>query len=70
MAFDGAGPAAVGAILGASVLLLDSLEEWWQFVVLGVAVVAVFAVRVGAFWVLVAGALAGLGAGAVGFAVP
>jgi chromate transporter len=31
---DGAGPAAVGAILGAAVPLLEALQEWWQAAVL------------------------------------
>ena len=34
---DGAGPAAVGAILGAAVLLAGALEEPWQWAVLAVA---------------------------------
>jgi chromate transporter len=34
---DGAGPAAIGAILGASALLATALEEWWQGAVLAVA---------------------------------
>ncbi len=31
---DGAGPAAIGAIAGSSVLLAGELREWWQYVVL------------------------------------
>ncbi len=66
---DGAGPAAVGAILGAAVPLLDALVEPWQFAVLGVAAVALL-LRRGPFWVLVGGAVAGLVAAALGAAVP
>jgi chromate transporter len=66
---DGAGPAAVGAILGAAVPLLETLEEPWQFGVLAAAGVAL-ALRRAAFWVLVGGALAGVVAAGVGAAVP
>jgi chromate transporter len=66
---DGAGPAAVGAILGAAVPLLEALEEPWQFGVLAAAGVAL-ALRRAAFWVLVGGALAGVVAAGVGAAVP
>ncbi|UGS39230.1 chromate efflux transporter [Capillimicrobium parvum] len=34
---DGAGPAAVGAILGAAVVLLDGVDHAWQWVLLGLA---------------------------------
>ena len=37
---DGAGPAAIGAILGAAITLAAALSEAWQFAVLGVAAVA------------------------------
>jgi chromate transporter len=66
---DGAGPAAVGAILGATVPLVEALEEWWQYAVLGVAAAALL-VRLPAFWVLVGGAGAGLIAAAANAAVP
>jgi chromate transporter len=66
---DGAGPAAVGAILGAAVPLLDALEEPWQYGVLVAASVALVARRP-PFWALVGGACAGLVAAAVGAAVP
>jgi chromate transporter len=66
---DGAGPAAVGAILGAAVPLAEALEEPWQFAVLACAATALL-LRRGPFWVLVGGAAAGLGAAAVGLVVP
>ena len=37
---DGAGPAAIGAILGAAVLLAGALEDAWQWAVLAVAALA------------------------------
>jgi chromate transporter len=63
---DGAGPAAVGAILGAAVPLLDALEEGWQYGVLAAAAL-LLALRRPPIWALVGGAVAGLvavGAGA------
>jgi len=66
---DGAGPAAVGAILGAAVPLLDALEEPWQYAVLAAAAI-VLVLRRPPFWALVGGALAGLLAAAAGAAVP
>jgi chromate transporter len=66
---DGAGPAAVGAILGAAVPLLDALEEPWQYAVLVAAALAL-ALRRPPFWALVGGAAAGLAAAALGASVP
>jgi chromate transporter len=57
---DGAGPAAVGAILGAAVPLAQALDEWWQFAVLAAAA-ALLALRRPPIWALAAGAFAGLG---------
>jgi chromate transporter len=62
---DGAGPAAVGAILGAAVPLAGALTQPWQFVVLALAALALLA-RAPVAWVLAAGALAGLAAAALG----
>jgi len=56
---DGAGPAAVGAILGAAVPLLDGVQDTWQWVVLAGAAVALFALRLATVPVLLAAALAG-----------
>jgi chromate transporter len=55
----GAGPAAIGAILGSAVPLAGALDEFWQFVVLGCAAVALLALRYGVVSVL-------LSAGAIG----
>jgi chromate transporter len=59
---DGAGPAAIGAILGAAVTLAGALSETWQFVLLGIAAVALLVVRRGVVETL-------LLAGAVGVVV-
>jgi chromate transporter len=56
---DGAGPAAIGAILGSAVTLARTLSEPWQAAVLATAAVALLALRRG-----VVGTL--LGAGAAG----
>jgi len=55
----GAGPAAIGAILGASIPLAAALRETWQFVLLGVAAVVLLIARRGIVVTLV-------GAGVVG----
>ena len=44
---DGAGPAAIGAILGSAIPLARALEEWWQFVLLAVAAAALLVARRG-----------------------
>jgi chromate transporter len=66
---DGAGPAAVGAILGAAVPLVGALEEGWQWAVLAAAALALALGRP-AFWALAGGAVAGLVAMWLGAAVP
>jgi chromate transporter len=66
---DGAGPAAVGAILGAAVPLFDALEEGWQYAVLAGAALLLIARRP-ALWALAGGALAGLAAALAGLTVP
>ena len=57
--FDGAGPAAIGAILGSAIPLALALQEDWQWVVLAGAAVALLALRRGVVLTLLA-------AGAVG----
>jgi chromate transporter len=56
---DGAGPAAVGAILGAAVPLAAGLAEWWQGAVLAAAGLVLLLGRP-PLWALGGGALAGL----------
>jgi chromate transporter len=58
----GAGPAAIGAILGSAIPLAGALSEVWQFVVLGCAALALLLARRGVVSVL-------LTAGAVGAVV-
>jgi chromate transporter len=64
---DGAGPAAIGAILGAAIPLAGALVETWQFLVLGAAAVAVLLARRGVVSTLVTagviGAIVGLAGG-------
>jgi chromate transporter len=44
---DGAGPAAIGAILGSAIPLARALQEDWQFGVLGVAAIVILLLRRG-----------------------
>ena len=66
---DGAGPAAVGAILGSAVPLGASLQEWWQAAVLAAAALVLLAGRA-PLWALALGAAAGLGVAAAGGPLP
>ncbi len=66
---DGAGPAAIGAILGAAVTLADALNEPWQYAV-ALAAAAALAARVGPLPVLLGGAVAGLVAALAGADLP
>ena len=66
---DGAGPAAVGAILGASITLLDGVREPWQVLVLAGAVVLLLAGQ-GTVRVLLAAAVSGLVVALAGGTLP
>jgi len=66
---DGAGPAAVGAILGAGVLLLRAVDEIWQYGVLAAAAL-LLALGRPPLWALAGGAAAGLAAAAAGLPLP
>ena len=62
---DGAGPAAIGAILGSAILLAGTLREPWQFAVLAAAAVLLLApqprwLRRGVVFTLLAAAGAGM----------
>ena len=57
--FDGASPAAIGAILGSAIPLALALQERWQLVVLGGAALSLLVLRRGVVSTLIA-------AGAVG----
>jgi chromate transporter len=64
---EGAGPAAIGAILGSAIPLASALSETWQFIVLAAAAVALLILRRGIVITLVAsGAVGVLVAGAGG----
>ncbi|MGE5274968.1 MAG: chromate efflux transporter [Verrucomicrobiota bacterium] len=64
---NGAGPAAIGAILGTAVPLTRALSEPWQYGILGGAVVLLFALRRGVvFTLLVAGVVGAVVAAAGG----
>jgi chromate transporter len=67
---DGAGPAAIGAILGASIPLAAALRETWQFVLLGVAAVALLVARAGIVATLLGAGAAGAVLGLAGVALP
>src|SRR5262249_53596101 len=58
---DGAGPAAIGAILGSAVTLAGGIDEGWQIAVLAGAAIALLLVR----WSVVATLVAAGAAGAV-----
>ncbi len=57
---DGAGPAAIGAILGAAITLAAALTETWQFAILAVAAVALLVLRRGVVQTLLGAALIGV----------
>lgn len=59
---DGAGPAAIGAILGGAILLAAALSQAWQFGLLALAAIALLLLRRGVVETL-------LGAGAIGVVV-
>jgi chromate transporter len=66
---DGAGPAAVGAILGAAEPLASGLEQTWQLAVLAGAAVLLLAHRP-PLWALGGGAAAGLAVALAGGPLP
>ncbi|MGZ4398436.1 MAG: chromate efflux transporter [Gaiellaceae bacterium] len=57
---DGAGPAAIGAILGSGIPLARALTEPWQFAVLGAAALLLLALRRGIVLTLLLAAAAGV----------
>src|SRR5581483_3930172 len=66
----GAGPAAIGASLGAAIPLAAALSEWWQFIVLPCAAIALLIARRGVVSVLVGAGMVGAIIGLAGGAVP
>jgi len=66
----GAGPAAVGAIIGVAIPLAYALDEWWQLGVLAGAAVALFVFRRGVVTTLLAAGAVGVVAALVGAPLP
>ncbi len=67
---DGAGPAAIGAIAGASIPLALALSEAWQLGVLAAAAVALFVLHRGVVTTLLAAGAAGAVAAALSAPLP
>jgi len=67
---DGAGPAAIGAILGSAILLAGALSQPWQYAVLAGAAVLLLGLRRGVVVTLLAAAAAGLGVALAGGPLP
>jgi chromate transporter len=67
---EGAGPAAIGAIIGVAVPLALALEEWWQLVVLGGAAVSLFVLRRGVVLTLLVAGVVGAVAALLGAPLP
>ncbi len=67
---DGAGPAAIGAILGSAVTLAGALSEDWQIGVLAGAAVALLVVRRGVVETLVLAGAVGAGLSLAGAPLP
>jgi chromate transporter len=67
---DGAGPAAIGAILGAAITLTLALSEAWQGVVLAVAGASLLVLRRGVVQTLVGAGLVGAIAALAGAPLP
>ena len=57
---DGAGPAAIGAILGSAIPLTAALTQPWQYTVLAAAMVLLLGLRRGVVFTLLAAGAAGL----------
>ena len=67
---DGAGPAAIGAILGSAIPLAGALREAWQFVLLAAATGALFVLRRGIVLTLVTAGAVGVIVALAGGPVP
>ena len=67
---DGAGPAAIGAILGSAIPLARALSEGWQFALLAVAVAMLFVARRGVVVTLLTAAAVGVVVALAGGPVP
>jgi chromate transporter len=67
---DGAGPAAIGAILGAAIPLAEALHETWQWLILAGAAALLLLLRRGVVETLLAAGVAGAIIGAAGGPLP
>ena len=67
---DGAGPAAIGAIVGAAITLAAALSETWQFALLGLAAIALLVAHRGVVPTLLAAAAVGVVVALLGGSVP
>jgi chromate transporter len=67
---DGAGPAAIGAIIGSAVPLALALGEAWQAAILAAAAVALLVLRRGVVTTLLAAGTVGAIAGLAGATLP
>jgi chromate transporter len=67
---DGAGPAAIGAILGAAIPLAAALRETWQWLILAAAAAVLLLLRRGVVQTLLAAGAAGAIIAAAGGPVP
>jgi chromate transporter len=67
---DGAGPAAIGAILGAAIILTTALNESWQFAILIAAAVALLTLKRGVVQTLLAAGVLGVIAALAGATLP
>ena len=67
---DGAGPAAIGAILGSAITLARALSQPWQYAVLAAAAVLLLLLRRGVVLTLLAAAAAGIVLVTCGLALP
>jgi chromate transporter len=67
---DGAGPAAIGAIIGVAIPLALALRETWQYAVLAAAAIALFSLRRSVVTTLVGAGIIGALAGQLGAPLP
>jgi chromate transporter len=67
---DGAGPAAIGAILGSAIPLTGALQETWQYLVLAAAAIALLAARRGVVGTLIGAGVVGVILALAGGPVP
>ena len=67
---EGAGPAAIGAILGSAITLARALTEPWQYTVLAAAAVVLLVLRRGVVLTLLTAATAGIILISAGLALP